>query len=80
MKKVLFTTLTLAGLSMGTASAQNCCTTEKEECEPKVCCVTTSECCEDDAATYTPQKSKQNKKRANKKAIARKEIVATRKN
>ena len=51
MKKTVLTLLTLTGLSMGTASAQSCCTTAKEICKPKVCCPSTPNCCAADKAS-----------------------------
>jgi len=79
MKKTILTVLTFIGLSMGTANAQSCCTTQKEECKPKVCCPTISKCCEDDKSSLDSKEAKNKAytvKTINNKTVARKEEVA----
>lgn len=58
MKRILFIVLAFIGLSMGTANAQSCCTTKKENCKPKVCCPTTPTCCKGDESNTSKEKTK----------------------
>ncbi len=79
MNRTVLSLLTFIALSMGTASAQSCCETEKEVCTPKVCCPATPSCCAEDKTSDAKIESDKTKKQPTKsninKAIAKEEVV-----